>query len=41
VPVENSDFRKWQDKKDEGGDFFVFSDVFWIPAPQIESIEIP
>ncbi|ACT07401.1 conserved hypothetical protein [Dickeya chrysanthemi Ech1591] len=29
VPVWNSDFREWQSKHDSGGDFIVFSDVFW------------
>ncbi|MCA6951813.1 DUF6402 family protein [Pectobacterium polaris] len=29
VPVWNSDFREWQDKHNSGGDFIVFSDVFW------------
>ncbi|MDM0077492.1 DUF6402 family protein [Variovorax sp. J2P1-59] len=29
VQVENADFRRWQQKRNEGGDFFVFSDVLW------------
>ncbi|MDC9582729.1 DUF6402 family protein [Xenorhabdus sp. PR6a] len=29
VPVFNRDFREWQNIHDEGGDFVVFSDVFW------------
>ncbi|MBD2785683.1 hypothetical protein ID858_16750 [Xenorhabdus sp. DI] len=29
VPVFNEDFRKWQDIHNEGGDFVVFSDVYW------------
>ncbi len=29
VPVFNQDFRKWQDIHNEGGDFVVFSDVYW------------
>ena len=34
VPVFNSDFRDWQDKHNAGGDFIVFSDVFWLhPLP--------
>jgi len=41
VHVQNDDFRRWRDKHGTGGDFYVFSDVFWIPAPQIDSIEIP
>ncbi|MCI4188467.1 DUF6402 family protein [Dickeya dianthicola] len=30
VPIYNSDFRRWQDKHDSGGDFLVFSDVLWL-----------
>lgn len=30
VPIRNKDFRRWQDKHNTGGDFFVFSDVKWI-----------
>ncbi|MDR2924534.1 MAG: DUF6402 family protein [Azoarcus sp.] len=40
VPVENDDFRRWQDTKNEGGDFFVFSDVFWA-RPNVAEIIIP
>ncbi|MBD2798147.1 hypothetical protein ID856_16700 [Xenorhabdus sp. 18] len=29
VPVFNRDFREWQNIHDEGGDFVVFSDVYW------------
>ncbi|CDG18938.1 DUF6402 family protein [Xenorhabdus doucetiae] len=29
VPVFNRDFREWQDIHKEGGDFIVFSDVYW------------
>lgn len=29
VQVRNLDFRRWQDQRNEGGDFFVFSDVLW------------
>lgn len=29
VPIWNSDFRDWQDKHNSGGDFILFSDVFW------------
>lgn len=38
VPVFNSDFRKWQDKHNSGGDFFVFSDVYWVTAPREQNI---
>lgn len=31
VPVFNSDFRKWQNKHNTGGDYIVFSDVLWMP----------
>lgn len=31
VPVFNSDFRKWQNKHNTGGDYMVFSDVLWMP----------
>jgi len=31
VPVFNSDFRAWQKKYNEGGDFIVFSDILWLP----------
>jgi hypothetical protein len=40
VPVWNKDFRDWQDKKKEGGDFFVFSDVHWV-KPNVTEIIIP
>ena len=30
VPVENDDFRSWQKKHNLGGDYIVFSDVFWM-----------
>ncbi|MDF7680263.1 DUF6402 family protein [Enterobacteriaceae bacterium ESL0689] len=29
VPVFNADFRKWQNKHNTGGDFMIFSDVYW------------
>lgn len=29
VPIFNKDFRAWQKKYNEGGDFIVFSDVYW------------
>ncbi|MGR7525723.1 DUF6402 family protein [Klebsiella aerogenes] len=31
VPVFNGDFRKWREKHNSGGDFIVFSDIYWIP----------
>ncbi|CDG17720.1 DUF6402 family protein [Xenorhabdus doucetiae] len=33
VPVFNKDFRSWQRKHNEGGDYIVFSDVYWIEPP--------
>ncbi|MDC9580580.1 DUF6402 family protein [Xenorhabdus sp. PR6a] len=33
VPVFNKDFREWQKTHHEGGDFIVFSDVYWIDPP--------
>jgi len=30
VPVYNRDFRRYQDKHKEGGDFVVYSDVYWV-----------
>jgi hypothetical protein len=33
VPAFNHDFRRWQDKFNEGGDFAVFSDVLFQPPP--------
>ncbi|WP_244786705.1 DUF6402 family protein [Cupriavidus pauculus] len=32
VPVKNTDFRRWQHARNEGGDFYVFSDVMWLPV---------
>jgi hypothetical protein len=40
VPVFNSDFRRWQQAHNSGGDFVVFSDVMWIASP-VSSVEIP
>ena len=39
VPAQNNDFRRWQKQRNEGGDFFVFSDVMWI-APNVEYVYI-
>ena len=42
VPAKNTDFRRWQQQRNEGGDFFVFSDVLWEtyhgPAIEIPSL---
>lgn len=37
VPARNGDFRRWQKQRNEGGDYFVFSDVMWM-APNIEYV---
>lgn len=37
VPARNGDFRRWQRQRNEGGDFFVFSDVMWM-APNVEYV---
>ncbi|UDN36955.1 DUF6402 family protein [Proteus sp. NMG38-2] len=34
VPIYNKNFREWQEKRNEGGDFIVFSDILWsYPMP--------
>jgi hypothetical protein len=38
VPVDNGDFRKYQDKINKGGDYFVFSDVYWVRSNVAEFI---
>ena len=40
VQLSNYDFRAWQKTRNEGGDFFVFSDVFWdnYNGPSIELV---
>jgi hypothetical protein len=41
VPVINDNFRKWQKKHNEGGDFIVFSDILWMnPLPQHKIIHL-
>ncbi|HID4044945.1 hypothetical protein B5M10_10130 [Pluralibacter gergoviae] len=41
VPVFNADFRKWQKKHNSGGDFIVFSDIYWTnPLPQKKIIKL-
>jgi hypothetical protein len=37
VPARNEDFRRWQSLRNEGSDFFVFSDVMWLP-PNVEHV---
>ena len=37
VPVYNADFRRWQKANNEGGDFFVFSDVMWL-MPKVSHV---
>ncbi|HIF9078217.1 TPA: DUF6402 family protein [Photobacterium damselae] len=41
VPVSNNDFRQWQRKHKKGGDYIVFSDVYWIdPLPNQKLIDL-
>ncbi|TFW32185.1 DUF6402 family protein [Massilia horti] len=40
VPVFNSDFRRWQQAHNSGGDFVVLSDVMWIDPP-VNPVKIP
>nr|WP_277302627.1 DUF6402 family protein [Klebsiella variicola] len=40
VPVFNSDFRKWQDKHNTGGDYMIFSDLLWVPPLDKDRIVI-
>ncbi|MBL5965532.1 hypothetical protein I7V30_09685 [Lelliottia amnigena] len=41
VPVFNEDFRKWQGKHNTGGDYIVFSDVYWTePLPHKKVIKL-
>ncbi|HHW3967013.1 DUF6402 family protein [Klebsiella pneumoniae] len=41
VPVFNADFLKWQKKHNSGGDFIIFSDVYWTePLPQKKVIKL-
>jgi hypothetical protein len=37
VPARNGDFKRWQKQRNEGGDFFVFSDVKWV-QPNVEYV---
>ena len=39
VPARNEDFRNWQKHRNEGGDFFVFSDVMWM-EPNVEHVYV-
>ncbi|WP_271461515.1 DUF6402 family protein [Pantoea leporis] len=41
VPIFNSDFRRWQEKHNTGGDFIVLSDVLWMePLPKDKVIKL-
>ncbi|WP_338111607.1 DUF6402 family protein [Rosenbergiella australiborealis] len=41
VPVFNEYFRKWQKKHNSGGDYIVFSDVYWTePLPNKKVIKL-
>ncbi|RYX98092.1 MAG: hypothetical protein EOO28_00715 [Comamonadaceae bacterium] len=37
VSVKNSDFSRWQKQRNEGWDFFLFSDVKWV-TPNVEYV---
>jgi len=39
VPLRNVDFRRWQQARNEGGDFYVFSDILWI-EPHINHVPL-
>jgi hypothetical protein len=39
VPVYNRDFRRYQDKNKKGGDFVVYSDVYWA-RPKYPKIDL-
>ncbi|WP_019450392.1 DUF6402 family protein [Cupriavidus sp. BIS7] len=39
VPARNVDFRRWQHARNEGGDFYVFSDVLWL-EPHIDHVPL-
>jgi hypothetical protein len=34
--VANSDFRKYREKYNKGGDFIIYSDVLWLDVPQAD-----
>ena len=40
VPVENKDFGRWRDKNGTGGDFYVFSDVYWMKPDIFKRVEL-
>lgn len=40
VQATNLDFRRWQHGRNEGGDFYVFSDVLWVETPR-KYVELP
>ncbi len=37
VPARNVDFRRWQSARNEGGDFYIYSDILW-RAPHVSHI---
>ena len=39
VPTKNVDFRRWQKARNEGGDFYVFSDILWV-QPHIDHVPL-
>ena len=41
VPVNNDDFREWQEKHNSGGDYIVFSDIIWMePLNKDKSVRL-
>lgn len=41
VPVKNADFGRWRDKNKTGGDYYVFSDIYWVKPKEYIRIELP
>jgi len=38
--ITNDDFMEYRSKNHKGGDFFVFSDIYWVDAPKNTVIDI-
>jgi len=39
VPARNIDFRRWQATRNEGGDFYIYSDILWM-EPNVNYIAL-
>jgi len=39
VPARNIDFRRWQTARNEGGDFYIYSDILWM-EPNVNYIAL-